>query len=105
MGTINQNMEEPAAGAVALAISFAHVSKVFGGARALDDVSFEVGRGEVHCLAGENGSGKTTLIKIITGVYTPELGAVMAYFGKPETSVTPGAAVPSVFTQIFSGFG
>lgn len=74
------------------AIRFGHVSKVFGGVRALDDVSFEVGRGEVHCLAGENGSGKSTLIKIITGVYRPEPGAEMEYFGKAETSVTPNSA-------------
>ena len=74
------------------AIRFQHVSKIFGGVRALDDVSFEVGGGEVHCLAGENGSGKSTLIKIITGVYTPEPGAVMEYFGETETSVTPSSA-------------
>ncbi len=74
------------------AIRFRHVSKVFGGVRALDDVSFEVGRGEVHCLAGENGSGKSTLIKIITGVYQPEPGAEMNYFGKRMHSVTPHLA-------------
>ena len=51
------------------AIRFEHVSVRFGGVRALDDVSFSVGRGEVHCLAGENGSGKSTLIKVIAGVY------------------------------------
>ncbi len=71
------------------ALSFRHVSKVFGGIHALDDVSFEVAPGEVHCLAGENGCGKSTLIKIITGVYTPEPGVEMAFFGQPETSVTP----------------
>lgn len=74
------------------AISFRHVSKLFAGIAALNDVSFEVGRGEVHCLAGENGSGKSTLIKIITGVYRPEAGAEMSYFGKPESSVTPNSA-------------
>lgn len=74
------------------AIRCAHVSKVFGGVRALDDVSFEVGRGEVHCLAGENGSGKSTLIKIIMGVYAPEAGAELTYFGKPVTAVTPNLA-------------
>jgi simple sugar transport system ATP-binding protein len=51
-----------------------------------------VGRGEVHCLAGENGSGKSTLIKIVTGVYQPEPGATLEYFGKPETHVTPHQA-------------
>ncbi len=60
--------------------------------RALDDVSFEVGRGEVHCLAGENGCGKSTLIKIITGVYQPEPGAEMEYFGKRFSQCTPNAA-------------
>jgi simple sugar transport system ATP-binding protein len=76
----------------AAALSFRHVSKRFAGVAALDDVSFEVGRGEVHCLAGENGSGKSTLIKIITGVYRPEPGAEMEYFGSRETSVTPHSA-------------
>lgn len=74
------------------ALRFRHVSKVFGNVRALDDVDFEVGRGEVHCLAGENGSGKSTLIKIITGVYVPEPGAEMEYSGKTEHAVTPNSA-------------
>lgn len=74
------------------AIRLRHISKVFGGVRALDDVSFEVGQGEVHCLAGENGCGKSTLIKIITGVYQPEPGAEMDYFGKRLASVTPNSA-------------
>jgi simple sugar transport system ATP-binding protein len=74
------------------ALRLAQVSKTFGGIRALKEVSFEVLPGEVHCLAGENGSGKSTLIKIITGVYTPDHGADMAYFGKPVDTVTPGIA-------------
>ena len=80
------------AGTDGSAIHCEHVSVHFGGVRALDDVSFAVGRGEVHCLAGENGSGKSTLIKVITGVYQPELGARMQYFGQAESSVTPNAA-------------
>src|SRR5260370_10305563 len=79
-------------GARVPAIRLSHVSKMFAGVvRDLDDVFFEVGRGEIHCLAGENGSGKSTLIKIITGVYKPEPGAGMEYFGKAETSVTPNS--------------
>jgi len=54
-----------------------HISKRFGGVQALQDVSMAIGRGEIHCLAGENGSGKSTLIKIIAGVYTPDAGEVI----------------------------
>ncbi len=81
-----------AAGAAAPALRFDHISKSFGGVRALKDVSFEVLPGEVHCLAGENGSGKSTLIKVITGVYQPDPGAGMEYFGERVEAVTPAAA-------------
>lgn len=74
------------------AISFHHVTKTFGGVRALDDVSFEVAQGEVHCLAGENGSGKSTLIKIITGVYTTEAGVEMNIFGHAVQHISPNEA-------------
>lgn len=74
------------------ALSFRRISKVFGGVKALQDVSFEVGAGEVHCLAGENGCGKSTLIKIITGVYQPEPGAGMQLFGETLDRITPTAA-------------
>ena len=79
-------------GAAAPALRFRHVSKAFGGVKALDDVAFEVLAGEVHCLAGENGSGKSTLIKVITGVYTPDPAAEMEYFGERVEAVSPNLA-------------
>src|SRR5947209_18000841 len=78
--------------AVADAIRFEHVSVRFGGVQALDDVSFSVGRGEVHCLAGENGSGKSTLIKVIAGVYKASPGARTDYFGESVSAPTPSLA-------------
>lgn len=74
------------------AISIKNASKVFGGVRALDNVSFEVEQGEVHCLAGENGCGKSTLIKIITGVYQPEKGVQMNFFGNSFDTISPNEA-------------
>lgn len=68
------------------------ISKRFGGVKALDDVRFDIRRGEVLCLAGENGCGKSTLIKIISGVHRPEPGAVMLFDGRSIEGLDPAAA-------------
>ena len=52
------------------------VSKSFGGIRAVHDVSFEVGRGEVVGLLGANGAGKSTTIRMVTGFVPPDSGAI-----------------------------
>lgn len=46
-----------------------NITKVFPGVKALNNVSFRVARGEIHCLVGENGAGKSTLMKVLSGVY------------------------------------
>lgn len=45
------------------------ITKEFPGVKALDKVTFQVKRGEIHCLIGENGAGKSTLMKVLSGVY------------------------------------
>ena len=57
------------------------VTKQFPGVRALDQVCFDLKRGEVHAVCGENGAGKSTLMKIVSGQYQPDGGSI-TYKGK-----------------------
>jgi ribose transport system ATP-binding protein len=53
------------------------ISKRFPGVVALDNVSLQIGRGEVVALCGENGAGKSTLMKILGGVHQPDAGEML----------------------------
>ncbi|MFV0279701.1 MAG: ABC transporter ATP-binding protein [Rhodoblastus sp.] len=53
-----------------------HVSMLFGGLLAVDDLSFEARRGEITALIGPNGAGKTTVFNCITGFYKPTSGRI-----------------------------
>jgi len=67
-----------------------HVSKSFGGVRAIDDLSFDVRQGIVHSIIGPNGAGKTTLVNLLTGVYRPASGRI-AFDGRDLTGAPPHA--------------
>ncbi len=79
------------------------IGKSFAGVRALDGVSLEVGRGEIHCLAGENGSGKSTVIKVISGVHRPDAGSI-AWDGEILPALTPADAIRRGIQVIYQDF-
>ncbi len=58
-------------------VNLRHISKVFGSLRALDDVHFDIRRGEILGLLGENGAGKSTLMNILYGLYQPTSGEIL----------------------------
>lgn len=53
------------------------LSKHFGGLRAVTDVSFAIGRGEVRAVIGPNGAGKTTFVSLISGRIAPSAGTIL----------------------------
>lgn len=64
------------------------LSIAFGGVRALEDVCFAIGCGEIFGLIGPNGSGKTTLVNCMTGIYRAGAGAVL-FAGRDLTRLAP----------------
>jgi putative multiple sugar transport system ATP-binding protein len=60
------------------------ITKTFPGVKALENVSLDVRRGEIHAICGENGAGKSTLMKVLSGVYpTGSYDGEIVYDGEP----------------------
>ncbi len=57
-------------------IEMLHITKVFPGIKANDDITLQLKRGEIHALLGENGAGKSTLMSVLFGLYQPEEGEI-----------------------------
>ncbi|KJS50599.1 MAG: hypothetical protein VR66_02170 [Peptococcaceae bacterium BRH_c23] len=58
-------------------VSIKNISKQFFGVKALNEVNFELKRGEVHSLVGENGAGKSTLMNVLSGIIKPDKGELV----------------------------
>jgi len=78
-------------GAAMTLLAIEHVSKRFGGLRAIVDVSFTIGDNEVVFIVGPNGAGKTTLFNLITGFVRPDEGHIR-FRDVDITKTTPDAA-------------
>lgn len=65
-------------------VEVSHISKSFGALKAVDDVSFEVEKGEIFGLLGPNGAGKTTAIRVLLDIFKPDNGTV-SILGGPMT--------------------
>lgn len=63
-------------------LSVEHLTMRFGGLVAVNDLSFNVGRGDITALIGPNGAGKTTVFNCVTGFYKPTEGRIVMRHGK-----------------------
>jgi general nucleoside transport system ATP-binding protein len=76
-------------------IKIENLTKTFGQVIANNNVCLEVNKGEIHALLGENGSGKSTLMNMLSGIYTPDSGAIyikgkQVSFKAPKDSMNIG---------------
>ena len=79
-------------------LSLKNISKAFPGVRALNGVTIDFYRGEVHGIVGGNGAGKSTLMKILSGVYTADKGEIYMdgekkRIRKPQDAINNGQSI------------
>ena len=79
------------------------ISKSYPGVKANENVSFAIGKGEVHALLGENGAGKSTLVKMIYGLVKPDEGH-MSFLGSPYAPSKPSEARATGVGMVFQHF-
>ncbi|MGH6981318.1 MAG: ABC transporter ATP-binding protein [Stellaceae bacterium] len=87
-----------AAGETLLAVD--GISMRFGGVTALNDVSFDIRRGEIRALIGPNGAGKTSMLNVINGFYHPQQGAIR-FRGRNLARMNPGFAARNGIARTF----
>jgi ABC-2 type transport system ATP-binding protein len=87
------------------AISFQRVTKIYGALRALDNVSFTIGRGEMFGLIGPDGAGKTTAIRLACGLVGADSGMVQVLGRSPTREHRAMTAAVGYLSQRFSLYG
>jgi len=81
------------------ALSLRGMMKAFGGTLAVNNVSFDLSRGEILALLGQNGAGKSTVIKMLAGVYKPDAGE-MYMDGAPHDPRMKGHSIAFIHQDL-----
>jgi branched-chain amino acid transport system ATP-binding protein len=89
---------EVAAGDVLLSVE--NVSLAFGGVKAVNDVSFDIRKGEIRAIIGPNGAGKTSMLNIINGFYHPQQGRI-TFKGETRPRMRPHDAASGGIARTF----
>ena len=89
---------EVAVGDVLLSVE--NVSLSFGGVKAVNDVSFDIRKGEIRAIIGPNGAGKTSMLNVINGFYHPQEGRI-TFKGEARTKMRPHDAARGGIARTF----
>ena len=81
-------------------LSVDNVSLNFGGVKALQDVSFNIRRGEIRAIIGPNGAGKSSMLNVINGFYHPSAGMI-TYKGEARSDMRPDIVARSGIARTF----
>ncbi|MGE0565750.1 MAG: ABC transporter ATP-binding protein [Pseudolabrys sp.] len=81
-------------------LSVENVSLAFGGVKAINDVSFDVRKGEIRAIIGPNGAGKTSMLNVINGFYHPQQGRI-TFKGKTRSKMRPYEAAEGGIARTF----
>jgi branched-chain amino acid transport system ATP-binding protein len=76
------------------------ISLSFGGIQALNDVSFDIGKGEIRAIIGPNGAGKTSMLNVINGFYHPQKG-IITFKGRKRRRMRPHQAAAQGIGRTF----
>ena len=81
-------------------LSVENVSLSFGGVKAVNDVSFDIRKGEIRAIIGPNGAGKTSMLNVINGFYHPQQGRI-TFKGKTRAKMRPHEAAYGGIARTF----
>ena len=95
---LSAHQDDIAGGEVLLSVET--VSLSFGGVKAIQNVSFDIRKGEIRAIIGPNGAGKTSMLNVINGFYHPQQGTI-AYRGEPRKAMRSTAAARQGISRTF----
>lgn len=107
-GGVKDTLVELGTGGGPVILEMRNITKRFPGVVANDRVSFDLRRGEVHCIVGENGAGKTTLVNILYGLYRMDEGEILVdgervSIGSPRDAMGLGIGMIHQFFTLVPG--
>ena len=81
-------------------LSVDNVTLRFGGVTAIEDISFDILKGEIRAIIGPNGAGKTSMLNVINGFYHPQEGSI-TYLGQTRRRMKPYIAATQGIARTF----